>query len=616
MTSELSPITVFENSVEEYIQYLEVDNPILWSDTNPYLYSYSVSLLGADGAVDTDEGKIGIRYLQLDHKHGLRVNGEIVKLIGACIHHDNGITGTAEFPYAAEYRVERLKKAGFNAIRSAHYPMSRHLLDACDRLGMYVMDEFSDVWTTSKVEFDYGYHMSEWWEYDVTNMVKKDFNHPSVIMYSIGNEIPETSNYIDITWGKKITDCIKKQDDTRFVTNSMNLALCVVDRMQEIIVEEAIKAGVDISGIDVKDGQEINSLMTELGDLMDLVACSDKAGELTEIAASQVDVVGYNYSSGRYEKDGERYPNRILVGSETYPQDLDVNLELMKKLPYVIGDFDWTGYDYLGEAGIGYIDYGKKEKSFDFYAPYPSKLAYCGDINLIGDFRPIAYWRQTILGLRSNPYIAVQNPAYYGVKQQCTRWTMSDAIRSWNWSKYEDKPVIVEVYSDAEEVELFINGESSGKKPVGMDKKNLTIFDTVYKAGIIEAVSYKNGKETGRDSLFTASPIVKIYAECKKHVFPANGSDVIYVDIYIKDSKGILNPEAKIRVNAEIKGCGQLIGFGSADPKSEENYFDHEAVAFEGRLRAAIRGTGHKGDAQLYLTSPGMESVIIQLEAI
>ncbi|MFQ7650287.1 MAG: glycoside hydrolase family 2 TIM barrel-domain containing protein [Roseburia hominis] len=372
------------------------------------------------------------------------MNGKVVKLRGGCIHHDNGIIGTAEFTHSAEARVKKLKETGFNAIRSAHYPMSRKLLEACDKYGMYVMDEYSDVWVSTKVEFDYSTQMTEWWEHDIENLVKKDYNHPCVIMYSIGNEIPEAGNKFDVQWGKKIADKLRSLDDTRYTTNSLNLLLAIMNDLPKLMAQNADAQAA--ANTEKDQPQEINSMMNNLGAMMAQFMASDFAAEKVKEACAQVDITGYNYAAARYEIDGKLFPNRILVGSETNPPDLDKNWELVEKLPYVIGDFDWTAWDYIGETGIGKINY-TDQQSMGFYAPYPCKIAYCGDINILGNRRPISYWRELIWGLRKAPYIAVTTPQHYGEPQSTTQWSMSDAVRSWNWNGYEGKPVKVEVYA-------------------------------------------------------------------------------------------------------------------------------------------------------------------------
>ncbi len=608
VASSSMKITVRGHSRQAYRQTLFVSDPVLWDADHPELYTYCARILEGDTVVDEETGTFGIRKLQLDPRHGLRVNGQVVKLRGGCIHHDNGITGTAEFAHTAEFRVKKLKEAGYNAIRSSHNPMGRRLLEACDKIGMYVMDEFSDVWTTTKVDFDYGTHMADWWEHDVTNLVNKDYNHPCVILYSIGNEIPETGNRFDVQWGKKLADKIRSLDDSRYVTNSQNLMLSIMDRLGEMMA--AAGAGAASAG-----NMEINSAMNSAGDMMAMLIGSEMAGEATEEAFEQVDIAGYNYATVRYEADAKKYPNRILLGTETYPQDLDKNWELIEKYPSIIGDFSWTAWDYLGEAGIGKITYGEGT-NMSFYAPYPYKAAYCGDMNLLGDRRPVSFWREIIWGLRSTPYLCVQPPMYHDVPHNLTSWTMTNAVRSWNWPGYEGKPVTVEAYTDAQEAALFLNGELLEKKAVGETKKDIVLFETTYVPGTLELVVYRDGVETGRDTIVTAGSSVHIAACADEATIPADASDIAYVELRMLDQNGILNPAADIAVSVSIEGPGVILGYGSADPGSEENYFDHTAKAYEGRLRAAIRGTGEKGTITVTFTAEGLEPVSVSIEAV
>lgn len=606
-------VTVEEHSEQEYQQKMYVPNPNRWDAENPYLYTYRTYIKENDSVIDEETRTFGIRKLQLDTKHGLRVNGKVVKLRGGCIHHDNGIIGTAEFTHSAEARVKKLKETGFNAIRSAHYPMSRKLLEACDKYGMYVMDEYSDVWVSTKVEFDYSTQMTEWWEHDIENLVKKDYNHPCVIMYSIGNEIPEAGNKFDVQWGKKLADKLRSLDDTRYTTNSLNLLLAIMNDLPKLMAQNA--AAQAAANTEKDQPQEINSMMNNLGAMMVQFMASDFAAEKVKEACAQVDITGYNYAAARYEIDGKLFPNRILVGSETNPPDLDKNWELVEKLPYVIGDFDWTAWDYIGETGIGKINY-TDQQSMGFYALYPCKIAYCGDINILGNRRPISYWRELIWGLRKAPYIAVQLPQHYGEPQSTTQWSMSDAVRSWNWNGYEGKPVKVEVYAAADEVELLINGQSVERKKVGETKKYITIFDTTYHAGKVEVIAYSDGKECGRDEILTASDEVVIAAKADRTQIPADGSDIAYIDICMQDASGILNPNADKAVSISLDGPGEIMGYGSADPESEENYYDTVAKAYEGKLRAAVRGTGETGKIVVTLSADGLESVKVDVEAV
>lgn len=375
--------------------------------------------------------------------------------------------------------------------------------------------------------------------------------------------------------------------------------------MQQAALEAQEKGkGSELSG-------EINSMMTDLGALMGIINGSPAMAKIMEEASSQVDITGYNYAAVRYGTDKEMYPNRIIVGSETYPKDLDVNWDLVEKMPNVIGDFDWTAWDYLGEAGIGKINYGELGGGMSFYAPYPCKAAYCGDINLIGDRRPVSYWREIIWGLRKAPYIAVQPPKYYGVEKKMTDWSMTDAVRSWNWAGYENKPVVVEVYTDAEEAELLVNGKTIERRKVGETKKDQVIFDTIYVPGKIEVVVYKDGKETGRDEIVTAADDVKITAVADVESVPVDGSDVGYIEVRLVDADGNFNPDVVKAVSVEIDGPGVILGYGSADPDSEENYFDKVARTFEGRLRAAVRATGDAGEIKVTFKADGCDDVTV-----
>ena len=376
------PAFVQQNEKYNVIAKLYVKNPLLWDDEEPNLYTCNIEIFDENDLMDSETNTVGIRKMQLDPVNGLRINGKKVLLKGGCLHHDNGIVGAADYYHSAEEKIKKLKAVGYNAIRSAHYPISKHLLNACDKYGVYVMDEFTDVWTTTKVDFDYGMHMAQSWSHDVEQMIKKNYNHPSVIMYSIGNEIPEVGNVFDVQIGRKISEYIRSLDNTRYIINCMNLTLAVMDRLPEVMGEL------------VKPGEEINSLMNNLGEAMSRITGSDYVSKETEEASSYIDITGLNYAAIRYKKDKEMYPDRILLGSETYSQDLDTNWRLVESIDNVIGDFNWTCWDYIGEAGIGQITYGDDEPGF--YGQYPWKLAYCGDFDIIGDRRPVSYWRERI----------------------------------------------------------------------------------------------------------------------------------------------------------------------------------------------------------------------------
>lgn len=576
-----APVTVLPHEKKDVRLRMVVPNPAPWDEDHPNLYTIRTTLSAGDGTADECTDTFGIRKLQLDVKKGLRVNGKTVKLRGGCIHHDSGVLGAATFENAEERRVRKLKEAGYNAIRSAHHPMGKALLRACDKLGMYVMDEFSDVWTTTKAEFDYGMRFAACWERDVTNMVLKDFNHPSVILYSIGNEIPETGNKFDTGWGKKLADRIRQLDGTRYVMNSVNLMLSVMSRMDEIMASFGVQKG----------GGEINSLMTEMngaagdmGNMMGALANHPIASSATEEAFAQVDIAGYNYAEDRYEEDLERFPNRILIGSETTPAKLAKNWALVEKMPNVLGDFVWTAWDYLGESGIGAVHYEGDPASF--MGQFPWRIAYCGTIDINGHRQPVSYWREIVWGRRKAPYLSVCPPENHDRKLVQGMWGWSDSLESWNWPGFEGKPITVEVYADGDEVELFVNGRSVGVKKPGGETPYVARFETVYTPGEVKAVCRKDG-ETLEYAVRSAGQRTILTVEAEQQELKA-GVEVGFVNITVTDEDGVCDPSRRVPVKVTVTG-GQLAGLGSGDPTSNENFQADSCVTFGGRALAVVR---------------------------
>ncbi len=545
--------------------------------------------------MDEETTSFGIRSLTLDSERGLCINGDTIKLRGACIHHDNGVIGAVTIDRAEERRVEILKKAGFNALRSSHHPMSKSLLYACDRLGMLVMDESFDMWTSSKSENDYALHFPVWWEKDIEAMVNKDYNHPSVIMYSIGNEIPEIGSPIGSIWGRKLSEKIRSLDSTRFVTNSVNFMLAVMSdlaQQKELMEPEADEAG------------GINTMMNDLGDLMANIVASELCTTKTAEAFASVDIAGYNYGDARYLMDKDLFPNRIIVGSETFSNRIDKSWNLIKKNNHLIGDFAWAGWDYLGEAGVGRVQYDMEEVTHYIQSTYPWITAWVGDIDIIGNRRSVSYYREIVFGLRKAPYIAVQRPQHYFKKATLSSWGWSDSISSWSWNGYEGKPIKVEVYADAEEVELLVNGKSVGKAVTGEANRFKAEFDTVYEPGDVTAVAYIGGQEIGRMTLHSASGGVMLEADADRTEITASDSDLAFVMISLVDDYGNLYNTADRKVKVKVNGPGLLQGLGSANPASEEDFFDDEHTTFDGKVLAVVRPTA-KGTITVTITAEG-----------
>ena len=554
-------------------QRILVRNPKRWSEESPVLYAVESTLCDGEKELDSASDRFGIRTLALDAARGLRVNGRSVKLRGACIHHDSGIIGAATYADAQYRQIKLLKEAGFNAIRMSHHPAAPALLRACDELGVYVMDEFSDMWQRAKNDLDYALDFDKWWDTDVRLMVRKDYNHPSVILYSVGNEIPEIGTDAGSEICAKIAGLMKALDPTRYTTAGINGVFAAGDQMGRILADLSrdMQASGEIDG-------NVNDFMTVMDTKMDQIVVHDAISERLEKACASLDVAGYNYMAARYEPDTVHYPNRVMVGSETNPPDIARNWALVEKLPTVIGDFTWTGWDYIGEAGVGIPAYAFGEGGFG--AQFPCQLAYCGDLDLTGYRRPLSYYREIVFGLRTQPYIAVQNPHHYGETLIKTPWVMSDADGSWDWPGMEGKPVVVEVYGPGDETELFLNGKSLGKQAF---KDCRALFETVYTPGTLCAAAYENGEKCGEYTLSSPNGETRLTLSVD-----TDGGELVYLSAALTDNDGVLKTGADETLTATVTGA-ELLGFGSGDPKPVMNYNTGKARTYKGRAQLILK---------------------------
>ncbi|MDR0849182.1 MAG: DUF4982 domain-containing protein [Propionibacteriaceae bacterium] len=603
-----APVTVLPQGNEVVRQRLVVIHPQLWSVEHPALYTARLEV-DADGIVDEESTNFGIRTLQLDPVRGLRVNGEPVKLRGACIHHDNGPLGSAAVRQAEYRKVRLLKEAGFNAIRSAHNPASPALLDACDRLGMLVMDETFDMWTSAKSDFDYSFEFSAWWESDVAAMVAKDINHPSVILYSIGNEIPETGNKFGGIWSRRLAEKIRSLDSTRYVTNGVNGFVSVLD----IVLMG--KRAQSAANAEAAGGGGVNQMMGDVGDMMNQIQASPMVTSRTEESFAALDVAGMNYGIARYEMDKEQFPSRIILGTESWPRDIAALWRLVSDNSHILGDFTWTGFDYLGEAGIGVLRYaeGDQGAAASFASGYPGLTAWSGDLDITGHRRPASYYREIVFGLRDKPYIAVQRPGHYGKPiAVATPWSWSDSISSWTWEGFEGKPIKVEVYADADEVELTLNGVCVGQARVGENMAFRADFDTVYQPGELTAVAMREGRETGRFTLISAGDDLQLNLSVESS--DSSSDDIAFVNVQFEDAQGILRPGADRLVTISIDGPAVLLGFGSGNPTTPESFTDAQHTTFDGRALAIVCRTG-AGRVTLTATADGVAPATILLES-
>ena len=605
-------------------QRIPVYNPQLWSPENPNLYECRIKIL-TDGQI-MDEAKIrmGIRTLQMDPVNGLRINGKETKLRGACIHHDNGVIGTCTLERAEERRCEQLKAAGFNCIRSAHHPLSAAMLDACDRVGMLVIDELSDMWNVSKNVSDYSMFFDDQWEKDVEKMVLKDINHPCVILYCMGNEIPEAGAARSAAWNRKINNKIKALDDTRYTTNAINGLFAAGSRIREIMGDIMAKMSQNTDAVKKSgDGKEakkegganqVNSMMSLMkGPIADAFAAHPIMTEIIEEFASSMDVAGFNYLTARHALEHDLHPNRMVLGAETFPTDIARLWDIVTRNPHVLGDMTWTGYDYLGEAGIGVFYYDGRE---NLRSNWPTSVAYIGDINIIGYRRPISYLREIVFGLRKKPYIAVQRVDRYGMQSSLSGWMHKDTIASWTWPGYENQPAVVDVYSDAEEVELFLNGVSKGRKAAGAGHEFTAVFEIQYKPGTLEAVAYRNGQAAEKMELITAGNVVGLNPQTDKTVLQADGADLAFIRVGLKDAAGRENLYDVREISVEIEGPATIQGYGSAQPETLCSYDDRTWKTYDGYVLAVIRAGKEAGEVKVTFKSAHMEPEVVVLQTV
>lgn len=607
VTEETSDLFIYGKQKRKLYQRIALVNPWLWDCEHPYLYTCRITLKKDNEEIEQQRIKFGIRKLQLDPVYGLRINGKQVKLRGACIHHDNGIIGACTLEMAEERKCRLLKEAGFNCIRSAHHPISKALLYACDKYGMLVMDEFSDMWTWPKNKNDYAMFFETDWEKDITRMVEKDFNHPSVILYSTGNEIQEVGTEKGVEINQQIGEKIRSLDSTRYITNAFNGLLASLDYEQEICKELKEKAAREMKGL--------NDIMGEEPGIMDpnIISGIETHPLMTEkidAFMENMDIAGYNYLTLRHTMDHERKPHRVVLGTETFPSEISKLWGIVKANAYVIGDMTWTGYDYLGETGIGVISY-KEQKEERL-----GRTAWCGDIDITGKRRPVSYLREIVYGLRKKPYIAVENPAHYEMEYEKSKWAYEDSIPSWTWRGYEGKPIIVEIFSAAEEVELFVNGKSLGRKLTGEEQEFTVKYHTIYEAGELTVKAYyrEAGEEVYMDTLLTAQEKIELWAEADRTQLTANGADLSFITVELRDKNGIVNMQEERLLTVEVEGCVTIQGYGNADPFFQGGYQQKTIPSFEGRVQAVVRAGFEAGEAKVTFTAEGCEPAAVYLE--
>lgn len=563
---------------------LSIPDAKLWDAENPHLYGCIVTLKRGDEVLDSQQSLFGIRKLEWS-KDGFFVNEKRVLLKGGCIHHDNGILGAKSYKESEYRRVKRLKEFGFNAIRSSHNPACISMLEACDALGMYVMDEGWDMWYKHKTPHDYATYFEAQHQQDIKSIVERDYNHPSVIMYSVGNEVTEPHEEKGVTIGKELVRLFHAADDTRPVTAGINLTLLMMASMGIDLTQQSAEGeSASEKYVPQKDvsSTDFNEMVSGMGAKMTMAAATDEADQLSSPILDALDIAGYNYASSRYEIEGEKHPGRIVVGSETYPYELANNWRMVEKYPYLIGDFMWTAWDYMGEVGIGAWTWEKDVKGFE--KPYPWLLADAGALDILGNDNAEAGLAAVVWGARTTPYIGVVPVNHPGQIPMKAIWRGSNALPYWSYQGCDGNKAEVEVYTTGHEVELFLNGRSIGKSQVEECK---TTFITSYEPGEISAVAYtENGEKIGESSLKSADGATRIRIQPEEEA--VHKGDILYLKIDLVGSNGQIECNKDTCLKVEVEG-GELLGFGSANPRSEESFLSGSYTTYYGRSQAVIR---------------------------
>jgi len=558
--------TIPAHSSYEFEQLVELKDPSLWSPDSPTLYTAESVVNQNSKTIDLLRTQFGVRSIAFDVAKGFLLNGQPLKLKGGCLHHDNGPLGARAFDRAEERRVELLKASGYNALRLAHNPPSPAFLEACDRLGMLVIDEAFDMWSEGKNPHDYHLFFDEWWQRDVESMILRDRNHPSVIIWSIGNEIPNRTKPEVVKLAQELGDYIRRMEPTRPITSAVN---------------------------DLREDKDPYF--------------------------ATLDVAGYNYAAGGdhlkqslYEFDHNRLPKRIMYGSESYPLEAFDSWMNVIDHPYVVGDFVWTAFDYIGEASIGWRGYWQ-EQSF-----YPWTLAYCGDIDTCGWKRPQSYYRDALWKENQlSIFVKPPTPSYpiNPNRQSWSKWHWHDVVANWNWEGHEREPLQVSVYSSCDEVELLLNGKSLGRKPTNRSTAYTATWDVPYQAGVLHAVGYNGGRATSFVDLKSAGPPSAIKLTPDRARIVADNQDLSYVTVELVDAKGVRNPTAENSIRFAVDGPGTIVAVANANPISTESYQRPQRKAWQGRCLVIVKSTQQAGPITITASSSGLRPAKVVLSS-
>lgn len=545
---------------------IAVPRPLLWSVDSPNLYRAEMTLIQGGRQRDRQISRFGIRSIAFSTDKGFQLNGRTIKLNGGCVHHDNGCLGAAAFDRAEERKVQLLKMAGFNAVRTSHNPPSTAFLDACDRYGLLVIDEAFDGWRTQKNVYDYARYFDDWWRRDLSSMVLRDRNHPSIVIWSIGNEIIERKSPDAVKTARELVALVHRYDATRPVTSAM--------------------------------------------------ASWDKDWEIYDPLFAVQDLGGYNYLLNKAPSDHERVPSRIIVQTESYPRDAFANWDLVQRHSYIIGDFVWTAIDYLGESSIGRNIYPGEPPGEHWEGDhFPWHGAYCGDIDLTGWRKPIAHYRNILNNSTESLYMAVREPNPDTGKIKETLWSVWPTWESWSWPGREGKDIQVEVYSKHQKVRLYLNGHIVGEKSCTQVDEYKATFTLPYSPGVLKAVGIDQGRVADSMILRTADRPDAIRLKPDRTTLRADGQDLSFIEVELTDRSGIINPHADNRLTFKVDGPATIAGIANADMQDLDKYVGNYKKAWHGRALVVIRSTHRAGKITIAVSSPGLKDGVVTLNA-
>ena len=593
---------------------ITVPHAKLWSDETPHLYTVAVTLTKNGKVVDETAERFGIRTLAWNAEQGFSVNGKRTLLRGGCIHCDNGILGTVTTRRTELRRAKKIKAAGFNAIRSAHHSISPALLEACDEVGLFVMDETFDSWYRMKTRNDFSSAFYSEYERVLTAMAEKDYNHPSVIMYSIGNEIPEIGSLKGIRFGKDMIRILKEIDKTRpvLLCPSMRLAKDFLYGMPYDTVEEDEYLSDPENA--KKDFEHYVKVWTRgLKNELSVFEYTDERKEQDERATRELydalDIAGYNYYGEYYEDLHAVHPERVILGTETESNKLSYHYAKMKELPYVIGDFVWTLQDHLGECNCCELRYEEEQSD----KSYPWINNWCGKLDLIGNENITAHRYRMVWGLEHGIVLAAQPPVHNGVEAKFNNDRETDTVMSWTFEGCEGNKTYIDVVSDAPVVEVVQNGKTLGKQQT---KDYAARFFTEYIPGIVEAIGYsENGKVLYKEKLCTADKETVISVRADKTKLFADGQDMCFLEIAVTDGKDNIKALPDHKIEVKVDGAGYLAALGSAAYKTEEKYTENVCTTFEGKCLAVLRSKTRVGKIQVTVLCDGIPQKILDIEA-